>query len=509
MQGSEASGGLVKKTTSVIFVAFVTLTVLVGCVRYEGNVNVNSSGLLSGRLVFALDKSLAALTGINSLSDLRNQQQQQTGNSGCDASGLTYSETATEYIAECRFTNRSDLGEDLGSRVDGDSILFFYRQIQDASDNELFPEGFGSVRIEVEFPAPISNINQAGAGQVVRLGERGIRITGKVSDTINVEVTSICPAACRSQPSKPEGDGVDGSQFTPAPKTFGGRVTRNLVFRGSKEPYIITKTIEIPEGKSVRIEPSATLIWRQEGRYRPMFDNHGTLIVQGTRQKPVVFTGRGRNTITYFNTNASFPNSRTVVRFAEFIGGSRLSYHRGNGQGALETQLQISDSVIRALREPWQINTGEGHLRLERNTFINSAGLQINVFVTRNKNAPTVDVVGHRVIQDKRAMREIGQKAWLQVNDSQRGKSGVLVKVNQNDFSKAEGVVLRINPETTLDARGNYWGTVDPSRIRMQVRDGESAFPVHSGVIDIGDPLSSPPAGLPPRVRTSLTATVR
>jgi len=65
------------KNRRLAILLIALLPILAGCVRLEGNIAIDGSGLVNGKITYSLDKSLASQGGINSLQDLQNSAKKR------------------------------------------------------------------------------------------------------------------------------------------------------------------------------------------------------------------------------------------------------------------------------------------------------------------------------------------------------------------------------------------------------------------------------------------------
>ena len=111
------------KNRRLAILLIALLPILAGCVRLEGNIAIDGSGLVNGKITYSLDQSLASQGGINSLQDLQNSAKKENENRICTTE--SYRESATEFIFECNFNGAALTDSDLKVQKIDNRVSFF------------------------------------------------------------------------------------------------------------------------------------------------------------------------------------------------------------------------------------------------------------------------------------------------------------------------------------------------------------------------------------------------
>lgn len=474
----------------IFFVLFGSL-LLAGCLRYEGDVAVDATGALTGSLEFGIEKSIAPLLGVNSVDDLRSAAAEGNTNAFCSPATADIRDAGNEYVISCTFSEaQSGPENDLYAVRQGDQVIFRFTYNEDSEGSATPDQEYGTVRIAVNMPGPIVSVDDKGRGHVSQQGSSAFTVSGKASQVYDITVVASCSDGCTEQASS--SDLVPSTAgFVKAKDSVGGVVTKDTVFKARKTPYLVKKTIQIPENVTVVVEPGTTLEWRGSKKKTSMFQNSGKLFIEGTKAKPIVLAGAPRG---YFNTKGATQGTRTSVRFAILNGGGSISGHLGGGgpgDGG-DFSLRIADSLMRNIENAWYVSRPRGSLVFERNHLIDSAGFSIG-----GSEEPTSEIVIRDNVFRGPAVSVGGgrTKAWIHV----WAGDGNRVKIIGNDFSQTRGTVLidatpAIN--AGVNASGNYWGTTDSSKIAKMIKDGADWFPARPNA-DVSNPLKKRPSSIP------------
>lgn len=486
-----------RRVATLTAVAFL----LAGCVRYDGVVTVSPDAKITGTIEYGVLKALASAAGINTLEDLKKQSQGSDDlDSFCTNSG-TWNETAAEFVFRCSFSNVTPgASDDIRVTQEGDDLILDLAYNQDSEPVQDSSQKFGTFKLSLSFPGPVTSINDGGTGfaRKAKGSDTNVVVQGTASDIFKVKIISSCPAACKATVADPA-----SLRYVKAPQMFGGLVKSNLTFPPSSKPYKITSTVQIPEGITVRIEPGAILSWQKPKSNMPMFHALGVLRVEGTALRPVILTGAPRG---YFATNGATANTKIVVRYAVLNGGGAISGPVGGaiakGESGGDFALSISDSLIKDLKDSWSMNYPRGPVVVERNVFINSEGMRILFDGRRGAGskgtsvqvAPTTVTIRHNRIQGRLAKTWEGEASgWLVAGASYGGEFVVI----GNDFSGVQGnVIVQESNDAKVNARGNFWGTLSLRSIGARIVDGADSFPATQGV-DASAPLAAPPQEVP------------
>jgi hypothetical protein len=162
------------------------ILLLAGCVRLEGEITIDNAGLVTGKLSYALDKSLASQGGINSLEDFKKGATQENNEKICASE--KYLETDRELVFECLFSKSSLNTKDSDLKVEkiGDQIIFYFKQTS-SGDSSM---DLGKTTLSVVFPGPITSIKENKPGIVLKRSETSAYITASGTATLDIAITS-------------------------------------------------------------------------------------------------------------------------------------------------------------------------------------------------------------------------------------------------------------------------------------------------------------------------------
>jgi hypothetical protein len=241
----------------------------------------------------------------------------------------------------------------------------------------------------------------------------------------------------------------------------GGIISTNTTWKKTDSPFLVTDTVQIPEGVTLTIEPGSII---NKSANIDMFLLMGKLYAYGTSLDPITFNGGGNSTIvvTYPNYGEGdfkfciFQNSRKLwdgsgklyLRYSQII---NINY------GSDKT---IGDSCI-------SFGNPTGDCNIEYNRFINCGGIMsydndynINIKYNLFKNMVT--------------------PIWNAGGGTPKTKN--IMNANFNSFIDSKGYILALDSafSPTIDAKQNYWGTIDTSIIDQKIYDGHDDITIGS-----------------------------
>lgn len=459
---------------SFIGLAFASLA-LTGCIQLEGDLEIGPDARASGKLLYSIDKSLAELAGIKSLSDLRSSPDQVKATDSCKGTRLY--ESPSDYVIDCSITNAVLADEAFNSKVVDGKVVFMYKSTSE--DNSSGVE-FGLTDLRVKFPGTIERIESSNPKLITKIDSRTIAIKGLATDSYDITVYASCKRACSSSTSSigSGAEDINHPGFAKASKRMGGMLTQNTVFTRDKSPYTITKTLQIPLGLTLKAEPGVRLISNAE----TMFQVQGNLLFEGESSKPINLDGRPK---TFFSIVGAPGGTKIQLNYVNFNGGQYISSVGGSSNVNWEVR---NSRIINVLRY-WYVSYPTNFL-VEKSVFRNSGGISLGIDM-RGEGAGKA-VIQHNLF-DGRPRKSYWIDAWATYGGS--------IKVSGNHF-KGDGFnVLRIAPEYTsafIDASGNFWGTQDSRKIEDKVLDAGDSLRFKTK-IKLGDPLESRPAEVPQR----------
>ena len=450
---------------------------LTGCLQLEGDLEISSDAKASGKLLYSIDKSLAELTGIKSLSDLKTSPEQVKATDSCKGTRLY--ESPTDYVIDCNITSAVLGDEAFNSKIVDGKIVFTYKS---TSENDGSGVEFGSTNLRVKFPGNIERVDTPNPLLVTRIDSRTILIKGLATDSYDITVYAACKGTCLSSSTSGLGsvETANHPGFVAAGKRIGGMITQNTVFTKDKSPYTITKTLQIPLGLTVKAEPGVRIISKAE----TMFQVQGDLLLKGDAANPINLDGRPK---LFFKTNSDGSKTRSLTTgpkisldYVNLNGGNYVAF---GGAGNWE----IRNSRVVDIRKYWYVWYPTRFL-IENSVFKNSGGMSIGIDMRD-------DGLGTAVLRNNLFDGRPKTKYWIEAWATYGGS----IKVSGNHF-KGDGFnLLRIKyDDAFIDATGNFWGTTDSKKIENKVLDAGDSINYKSK-ISLGNPLTSRPVGVPSR----------
>jgi len=255
-----------------------------------------------------------------------------------------------------------------------------------------------------------------------------------------------------------ETDGLSESFEVIIPTTkVGGIINEDTTWTEEDSPYEITKTVQIPHGVTLTIEPGVIIHAESVGA---MFLLNGKIHARGTPEEKIVFDGGGRN--SFFS--AQNRNPYTEAAFGDFeycIIRNGGPFWPSDGRGYF--WLRHSE-LSNLYGESWIWYEHED-LYMEYNRFTEFGGFRINnsnrIF---NPSLPPATIhIRYNLFNGK-------SSDYLIFNEVSSGGSTV---VSYNSFINVTGIVLRQGNYTSpnVSAPHNYWGTQNTESIEAMIYD--------------------------------------
>ena len=273
-----------------------------------------------------------------------------------------------------------------------------------------------------------------------------------------------------------------------------GVISSNTTWTLAGSPYVITDTVQIPEGVTLSIDPGVAV--RSSDGVADMFLVHGTLSAIGTESQRVVFDGAG--TSNFFSPMSSSGSMLVHVEFADISNGRSLWPPTGYQQYG---RLILRDSLISDLTYYAYIWYPQQDVFIERNTFINAVGFSVG-----HMNA-NVYIRWNRFLSMSIGFSEY--PAWV-ANWAAYGASRTIVTGNVFHEIPAGRYALFLPPgsgDASLDGSGNYWGTTDESYVQTHIYDASDDI-TSAGTVPYNPILASEPAEVPPHPKFGLTVNI-
>ncbi len=256
----------------------------------------------------------------------------------------------------------------------------------------------------------------------------------------------------------------------------GGLITSDLTLSSMGGPYIIDRTIEIPSGTKLTIQPGVVL---RNTSNSELFHIHGELDIEGTLDSPVLIETSG----DVFYLSGAPKNSKISVKFARIDGLSQASLVPPTGNSQSSNYL-FQDSEFINMGDYSYIWYQESFIA-QRNVFASSAGFSVG-FDARNRiNAP---VFRNNLFLGS-PKPTYGDEYWIQSWASY----GAPMLVENNTFSAGPYTAIRTKYSDggiRVDASSNYWETQDSQAIQGMVVDSRDGLD-YGGQIITDTPLAS------------------
>jgi len=471
--------------SAFVLLGMVTLT---SCIRVEGNLTIEPTGLVNGNLKYAIDRQLASLAGVKTLADLQKEAlNQEELKSICTS--FKWTESASEYLGSCDLKNVNLKDGDLQVKVEKDSIEFFYKSNLDAKEsNPKDGSGstqitdFGTTRLVVNFPGEVKQVSENKKGLVTLVGKNQAVISGSGTEKFDIRLVASCSGNC-GQTMKEV-----ASKFKEAPKNFTGIVSEDLRFTKRNSPYLVKKSIEIPRGKIVYVEPG-TIFRSQFSKKTPWnksstFFLQGELYFDGTKEEPISLLGAPN---IHVLTSFAPAGSKLTAHNINVIGGSTFTSNSGQ-EGYVN--FKIYDSVFDGLASYWHIWYPWGQNEISRNQFINTGFMDVGF---RSEEGTSFVIMNNLFIGAPKKSQD-GPTCWIRSWASY----GTKLQVAENDFSQSKSPAVCVHEgydSAAINASNNFWGTVTESEIKKKVVDGEDGLQYLS-IIDVSSPLTKRPEAI-------------
>jgi len=464
------------KSGSVRLLALLGLSLLLtSCISFTGKVEISSAGLATGDLIYTIDKQLAAAAGLTSIEQIRAEFKKNSSGPDNYCEDVAVKDESTSYVFTCDLKNSKLSSEDLSVEIQNESITFVFKQNTDQEDSDNTFE-FGTVELQVTFPGKILEIVENKPGLVSKLSDRNVRISGSGSGVFNIKITSACDLKCGASISEV------ASTFKIAPKNFTGIISENLKFTRSNSPYTVTRTIQIPKGKAVYVEPGVTFNSKFNKKLQfndaATFHVRGQIFLDGTKSSPINLNGKPN---IHILTALADSDTKIYLNHVNIIGGQYLF----SGGGSFN--LKMHESIISGIKYGSEISYPHGKNEISRNRFVKSGGFRIGF---HGENGLNSFIIKDNIFEGRPITGEDNNTCWI---ENWAAYTSALV-VTENDFSKASKHALCVIYQSgVIDARGNFWGTAQQEKIGKLVLDAADSIK-YPMIIDTSGALNSPTA---------------
>ena len=229
------------------------------------------------------------------------------------------------------------------------------------------------------------------------------------------------------------------------PTSVSGIMSSNTIWTEESSPYVITRTIQIPSGVTLTIEPGVTITSPDP---RAMFLLQGAIFARGTPSKNIIFDGGGVSQI-FITTGGG-------------VGSADLDYVViRNGQGFWDGSaghFNLTHSELSSLTKNVYVGSASEEMHVEYNRFTNTGGLALNPF-------------GGATIYVRYNLFQATTSAVIPVwKTPDRG----ITIVKYNSFIDIRGEILGLYDRIAsadVDVAENYWGTLDTHIIDQKIVD--------------------------------------
>lgn len=177
---------------AAIAVLPVLALILSSCLNLTATMTVNPDATASGNFEIAMNKELLALGGISDLDGFKQNLESETDSGAFnEACSPTYSETDTEYVMNCQFTDQAFVETDAPWEISksGDNITFrVYNEALDTNDlpAEFKDAALGEIDITATFPGPVSEVT----GGAEKVDDFTVKFGGPVTERIEQTATA-------------------------------------------------------------------------------------------------------------------------------------------------------------------------------------------------------------------------------------------------------------------------------------------------------------------------------
>jgi hypothetical protein len=250
-------------------------------------------------------------------------------------------------------------------------------------------------------------------------------------------------------------------------------------------PYVIRRAVQIPHGITLTVEPGVRIVGENT---EFLFRVGGNLSIQGSVKSPVTIEAGRQGSIIEHATTHDRPGS-VSISYARISNTRSIMPPGGNG---MYIQFVLADSTVRDVRSSSHVWYPLAGSAIMRNTFASSGGFSIGM----DARGPNGEPQGSPIrVEGNRFLTRSTTKYWIE----NWAAYGSALPVHGNSFlaAGAPSVALPAGYDnSSIDASGNYWGTVNAKVIDRMVLDARDDIR-RAGVIDIEPILAAAPKGPP------------
>lgn len=183
----------IRRTAALAATATAAMLALSGCLSFTADMTISSEAKGSGTVSIGLQKEAASLFGLTDLAAFEegiSQQGSEVGAGDLLTGDCTSSETDTEFVQTCTFTDQEFTSQDDPWVItkDGESIVFTMKnEAQEGQDELLGDASLGTIDVTVTFPGPITAVSGEGASQT---GDTEAAVSAPLSGPFDITITS-------------------------------------------------------------------------------------------------------------------------------------------------------------------------------------------------------------------------------------------------------------------------------------------------------------------------------
>ena len=230
-------------------------------------------------------------------------------------------------------------------------------------------------------------------------------------------------------------------------------LSSNAVWALAQSPYLITDTLQIPEGITLQIEEGVVVKCANQVSY--CFLVHGSVSAEGSKNNPIIFDANTKLLFSQLNapdTMLITLNNTHINNSGGIIGGDDSGHGRGS--------LQLINSTVTKMTRASQILRPRGSkVIIQKNIFIDSKGF---LFGDNSLNQ------GISIINNRFVSKYGGTGSWIETKWIESGMT-----IRDNSFL-SEGIAISVGEAyqgNNIDLSNNYWGTTSTQVIDGKIED--------------------------------------
>ena len=233
----------------------------------------------------------------------------------------------------------------------------------------------------------------------------------------------------------------------------GGEIRNNATWTKDGSPYVLYRTVEIPNNVTLTIEPGVTIT--MDGAF-DMFSVKGKIIAKGTAEEKIIFDGGGNS--MFFNALNSTGLALVDLEYCEIRNGLALWK---NGFGSFNLRYSLLENLSESSYLYFPVND----IAIEYNEFRQAAGFSIR------QGGENRIMIRHNLFNAKHPNLKILDDYYIQ---SLASFENAQLIVEYNSFLNISGAVIKLYPGeimAKMSVPHNYWGTTDTATIDAMIYD--------------------------------------